>query len=156
MMVPIHPRRETARPWLGALWPAAAALLLAGCVIVPLPMGEGEVTEGREVQLPANEVPGLLGRSRAEVIDRLGEPGALWEERRILIYAWDRVHTKLFWLVAGGYRAAGGIIDVPTHYLLLIQIGEDGTVARAERCTRPMTSLFGDFLRGWADGKPCS
>jgi hypothetical protein len=53
-------------------------------------------------------------------------------------------------------RAAGGIIDVPTHYLLLIAVDHQGRVARAERCVRPAYEGFGDFLRAWADGRHCS
>ncbi len=131
------------------------AACLAGCLVVPLPMGEGEVTEGREVPVEPANLSALLGRSKAEVLALLGEPGAVWDERRVLVYAWDRIHLKLLWIVAGGYRAAGGIIDVPTHYLLLIETGDDGAVTRAERCVRPMAQRFGVFLREWADGRRC-
>lgn len=53
-------------------------------------------------------------------------------------------------------RAAGGIIDVPTHYLLLVAVDDQGRVACAERCVRPAYEGFCDFLRAWADGRHCS
>ncbi|MCU0888700.1 MAG: hypothetical protein MUC64_11935 [Rubritepida sp.] len=129
-------------------------LALPGCII-PLPQGEGEVTEGREISDAATLAAALVGTERAVLIARLGEPQAIWEERSILVYAWDRVHLKLLWIIAGGLRAAGGIIDVPTHYLLLVALDDQGRVARAERCVRPLNEGFGDFLRAWADGRRC-
>jgi hypothetical protein len=133
----------------------AVALLLSACVI-PLPQGEGEVTEGREIPAAQDLAGAIVGTPREDLIARLGEPYAIWEERGILVYAWDRVHLKLFWIIAGGMRAAAGIIDVPTHYLLLIALDDSGRVVRAERCLRPLHEGFGDFLKAWADGTRCS
>lgn len=128
---------------------------LAGCVI-PLPQGEGEVTEGREIAGAEALADGLAGTSREVLLAQLGEPYAVWEERGILVYAWDRVHLKLLWIIAGYMTASAGIIDVPTHYLLLVALDDEGRVARAERCVRPLHEGFGAFLRTWADGKRCS
>ncbi|WP_291298286.1 hypothetical protein [Elioraea sp.] len=131
-------------------------MLLAACIVIPLPQGEGVVSEGREIA-PGDAGTIALGRmSRPELVAALGEPAAIWEERRVLIYAWDRVQLKLLWIIAGGMRAAGGIVDVPTHHLLLVQLDDHDVVTRAERCTRPMHEGFGDFLRTWADGRRCS
>jgi hypothetical protein len=141
---------------LGALALAAAAVAtLPACVVVPLPQGDGVVIEGREVA-PVDAATIALGAMlRADLVAMLGEPAAIWEERRVLVYAWDRVHLKLLWIIAGGMRAAGGIVDVPTHYLLLVQLDERDVVTRTERCIRPMQETFGHFLRAWADGRPC-
>jgi hypothetical protein len=134
---------------------AAAAFLIAGCIILPLPQGEGEVTEGREIADAETLAASLAGTPREVLRERLGEPQAVWEERGILVYAWDRVHLKLL-LIMGGYGAgAVGLFDVPTHYLLLIALDDTGHVRRAERCLRPLHETFGDFLRAWADGKRC-
>jgi hypothetical protein len=134
---------------------ALALLVLPGCVI-PLPQGEGEVTEGREITGAEELAARLAGTPRDVLATTLGEPQAIWEERGILVYAWDRVHLKLLWIIAGGMRAAGGIVDVPTHYVLLVALDDQGRVARAERCVRPLHEGFGEFLRAWADGKRCS
>ena len=133
----------------------ALAMALPGCV-VPLPQGDGAVTEGREIIGAETLGAGLAGTPRDVLVTRLGEPYAIWEERGILVYAWDRVHLKLLWIIAGGMRAAGGIVDVPTHYVLLVALDDQGRVARAERCVRPLHEGFGDFLRAWADGRRCS
>jgi hypothetical protein len=144
--------RGSAARWLVLV----AVAILPGCIVVPLPQGEGVVTEGREVPREPTSAIQIGRMSRAELIASLGEPAAIWEERRILVYAWDRVHTKVLWILAGGLRAAGGLIDVPTHYLLLVQLDDDDHVSRAERCVRPLSVGFGAFLREWADGKACA
>lgn len=133
-----------------------AVLLVSGCVVIPLPQGEGEVTEGREITGAEGLAARLAGTPRDVLVTTLGEPQAIWEERGILVYAWDRVHLKLLWIIAGGMRAAGGTLDVPTHYVLLVALDDQGRVVRAERCVRPMHEGFGDFLRAWADGRRCS
>lgn len=143
------------RVWFALALLLAAAVPLGGCLVVPLPQGEGELTEGREILPEQSRAIAAGSMTRAELVAALGEPEAVWEERRILVYAWDRVHLKLLWILAGGMRAAAGIVDVPTHYLLLVAFDEDGRVRRAERCQRPITISFGTFLRGWADGTPC-
>ena len=134
----------------------AMAIPLSGCVVIPLPQGEGEVTEGREVPEARSTIiePGRV--MRTALLAHLGEPQAIWDERHIVIYAWDRVHLKLLWILAGGMRAAAGVIDVPTHYMLLVQFDEKGMVSRAERCVRPAMASYGAFLREWADGKRCT
>jgi hypothetical protein len=134
---------------------AVALPLLSACVVVPLPQGEGVVTEGREIAAGTPQEAALARMSRADLVAALGEPAAIWEERRVFVYAWDRVHLKLLVIIAGGMRAAGGILDVPTHYLLLVQLDDDDRVTRAERCVRPPHQGFGEFLRAWADGMQC-
>lgn len=133
-----------------------AASLLAGCIAVPVPLGEGHVTEGREVTRDRSAAVAIAGTSRDVLLARLGEPQAVWEERRILVYAWDRVHLAVLLLLAGPLTAAAALVDVPTHHLLLIEFDEAGVVRRAERCIRPLHRGFGDFLRAWADGGSCA
>jgi len=133
-----------------------AIAALGGCVALPVPLGEGQVTEGREVT-PEQAAGIEIGvTTRETLLARLGEPQAVWDERNILVYAWDRVQLRILWAVAGPTVAAAGLVDVPTHYLLLIQLDEAGRVRRAERCVRPSREGFGDFLRAWADERPCA
>lgn len=141
---------------LGTATLTALAALLTGCIALPIPMGEGRVTEGREITRDQSAVIEIGGTSRETLLARLGDPEAVWEECGILVYAWDRVHLRILWVLAGPATAAAGLLDVPTHYLLLIQLDEAGRARRAERCVRPLTESFGDFLRDWADGRPCA
>ena len=141
--------------FLRARLPILAAATLAGCVVLPIPQGEGEVTEGREIAAERSATVHVPGASRAEVLESLGEPAAIWLDRRVFVYAWDRVHWKVLWFAAAPYAAAGGLVDLPTHYALLIQFDATGHVLRAERCVRPSLTEFGTFLTEWADGRPC-
>jgi hypothetical protein len=129
---------------------------LAGCIALPIPLGEGRVTQGREIAPEQSAIVAIDGTPRAVLLARLGEPQAVWEERSIVIYAWDRVHMAVLVLIAGPAAAAGALFEVPTHYLLLVQFDESGVVRRAERCVRPLQQGFGDFLRAWADGRSCA
>jgi len=142
-------------PLRRALLASLGALALAGCVMLPLPQDNGAITEGREIAAERSATLELGRTTRPEVLERLGEPSAIWEERRLLVYAWDRVHWKLLVILAARTGAAGGIFDLPTHYMLLVQFDADGRVSRAERCERPGLTRFGAFLREWADGKRC-
>jgi outer membrane protein assembly factor BamE (lipoprotein component of BamABCDE complex) len=163
-MQPMPPRlisRQRAPPRSGLTWFSAplltaALLATAACIVLPLPQGEGEVTEGhaQPIQALIHLVPGRT--TRAEVEQALGEPTAIWLDHDIYVYAWDRVHWKLLWVLAGGMRAAAGIIDFPTHYILLIQFDRHGIVQRAERCVRPMATTVGAFLESWAEGAHCA
>jgi len=128
---------------------------MVGCVAVPIPQGEGEVTEGREITAEGARAIEIGRTSRGEVLDRLGEPAAIWAEQRVFVYAWDRVHMKLLWAAGGGYSGAVGVLDVPTHYMLLLQFDLNDRVSRAERCVRPALTRYGTFLREWADGQAC-
>ncbi|MCC7425325.1 MAG: hypothetical protein IT557_00325 [Alphaproteobacteria bacterium] len=132
-----------------------AGLGLAGCVVLPLPQDNGEITEGREIAAERSATLELGRTTRAEVTEKLGEPQAIWEERRLFVYAWDRVHWKLLVILAARTGAAGGIFDLPTHYMLLVQFDANDRLSRAERCERLGLTRFGTFLREWADGKRC-
>ncbi len=135
---------------------ALAGLALAGCIALPIPAGEGSVTEGREITAGQSAAIAPGGTTRAALLAGLGEPQAVWEERNILVYAWDRVHLRVLWVLAGHLAAAAGVVDVPTHYLLLVELDEAGIVRRAERCIRPLYEEFGAFLRAWAEGRRCA
>ncbi len=147
--------RAMARAVFASAGCGLAATVLAGCIALPIPLGEGRVTQGREIGPEQSAVVAIGGTSRDVLLARLGEPQAVWEERNILVYAWDRVHMAVLVLIAGPVTAAGALFDVPTHQLLLVQLDEAGVVRRAERCVRPLHEGFGHFLRAWADGRPC-
>lgn len=154
-MAPMHTRfaQLAARlaPRLAALAPALFPLwALAGCIAVPIPLGEGHVSAGREVTgaAQATLAPGRTGR--AEVLAALGEPSATWDEAGVLVYDWDRVRWIVLWLVGGPGGGAGGVLELPEHHMLLLQFGPDGVLRRTEHARRPDGVSYGAFLRRWA------
>lgn len=126
------------------------ALALAGCLAVPVPLGEGYVSAGREVtdRQQARLAPGST--TRAEVLAVLGEPSATWDEEGIVVYDWDRVRMVVLWVLAGAGRAAGGVLELPEHHLLLLRFDAAGVLRRIEHAARPPGVSYGDVLRGWA------
>ncbi len=125
-------------------------LPLSGCVVLPIPLGEGHVSAGREAS-PESQGTLLLGATtRGEVLARLGEPTAVWDDAGIVVYDWDRVRWKLLWVVGGGGRGAFGATDLPAHHMLLLQFDASGTLQRAEHAERPPGVTYGAFLRNWA------
>jgi hypothetical protein len=144
----MHRVMPSHRPCLRDILPLALIpLILTGCIVIPIPIGEGYVSKGQEVAGPGMMSLQAGVTTRQDVLARLGEPRLVWDEERIVVYDWDRVNMLLFWAMTGG---ANALTEVSTHHLLLIQFDAAGVVLRAERTTRPGDASFGAFLRSWA------
>lgn len=126
-----------------------------GCGTVSLPLGKGEVTEGREITAESAGAIEIGRTSRDDLLLRLGEPAAIWADQRIFVYAWDRVSWKFLWVSGDGDSGGVGLADAPRHHMLLIQFDMADRVSRAERCVRPAQIGYGAFLREWANGQAC-
>lgn len=126
-------------------------VLQAGCML-PIPTQEHKVLAGKPVseeQLAFLD-PGVT--TQREVVDRLGQPDAIWDEARLYTYHWAMRQGILLWAVGGGYSGAAGMTDLPRNYLLLIQFDEDDRVQRFERAVRPALEPYGEFLEKWVAG----
>jgi hypothetical protein len=130
-----------------------AWLGLAGCVMVPIPTGEGKVLDGKpitEEQL-AFLSPGVT--TTQEVVERLGKPIVIWEEARVFVYNWKMRQGILFWAVGGASQGAmaggAGMTDIPRHYLLLIRFDEQERVRYFERAVCPLNVSYSEFLKEW-------
>lgn len=124
-------------------------LILAGCLVLPIPTPENKVLEGKPV---AEEELGFLDVAcvtKQEVIQRLGSPNVIWVEPNLFVYHWEMRQGLLFWAVGAYYTGAMGLEDIPKHYLLLIQFDRDDTVTRYGREVRPLTQSYPAFLREW-------
>ena len=142
------PRTRSMIPPLLCVW-----IVLAGCVMVPIPTGEDKVLGGtpiKEEQITFL-ASGVTGRQ--EVLERLGNPIVIWEEARVFVYNWQMRQGILFWAVGGASQGAmaggAGMTDIPKHYLLLIQFDEEDRVRRFERAVCPLTTPYPKFLREW-------
>lgn len=125
-------------------------LLLAGCIVLPIPLGEGYVSAGREPP-PGAEARFTLGTTtRTEVIASLGEPSATWDEAGVIVYDWDRVRWVVLWLIGGRGGAAAGAFELPDHHMLILRFDQAGILRRAEHALRPEGTSYGTFLRQWA------
>ena len=131
------------------------ALVLSSCIVLPIPRDQ---VEGHPVTADPKVVLHAGITTRDEVIARLGQPTAIWEEKRIFAYSWDQVKWAMLWLVGAYSGMAGGVVDLPTHHMLLIQFDENDRVKRVGQVDRPNSEAYGKFLVDWAngaqDGKP--
>jgi len=127
---------------------AVIAISLAGCVPIPR-----DHVEGREIDPNAVTLIKAGITTRQEVIAQLGEPTAIWEQERVLVYSWDRVNWTVIWFIPAGYTGQAGAINIYSKEMLLIQVDETDRVKRAESVVKPMSVSFGEFLRDWANGK---
>jgi len=132
-------------------------LPLSACVVLPVPLGEGHISAGREVSQESQGTLLVGATTRAEVLVRLGEPSAVWDDAGVVVYDWDRVQWLLVWVVGGAGRGAIGGMELPVHHMLLLQFDAAGILQRAEHAERPPGVGYGAFLRSWAakgNGRP--
>ena len=124
-------------------------LSLTSCVMLPIPTTEGKVLAGKPVT--EEQLSFLVANitTRQDVIERLGNPNIIWEDRRVFAYNWDMRQGILFWAVGAHYTGGAGMIDIPKHYLLLIQFDEQYLVQRFERTVRPLSQSYIEFLKEW-------
>ena len=129
-------------------------LLLTSCIMIPIPTPESKILAGKPVTDEQLDFLNL-NPTKQEVMERLGNPSFIWEDKRIFTYNWDMRQGILIWAVgamtaSGGAAGGGGVEDIPKHYLLLIQFDEQEQVMRWERATRPLYQTYIDFLQDWA------
>lgn len=126
-----------------------ALISQTGCILLPIPTHEHKVLAGSPV---TEEQLVFLVRNvttKSEVTGRLGSPDVIWEEAHLFAYNWVVRQGILVWAVGAGYSGAGGISDIPKHYMLLIQFDDQDRVQRFERAVRPSYKSYGDFLKEW-------
>lgn len=117
------------------LGPAGLPLVMLAPVAAVYGAGKGASTNACPVTAHAMAMPAdLAGLSRRDILERLGLPNAVSDERSVIVYH--------------GPDAATG--------LLLIQFDPTGHVRRAER-TRPradeVRTRFAEYVRRWSDGE---
>jgi hypothetical protein len=143
------PRGRTQRYCRGALLLASlAAANLAACVIIPIPVDH---TRGRVVDPKTAIEIGVT--TREEIVSRVGEPDAVWEDERVLVYSWE--HSNLL-LIVGAGGPGGAVVGAGYVYrdrMLLIKFDDTDRVLRAEWVERPPGKPYGELLSEWAKGK---
>ncbi len=130
------------------------SLVLAGCVLLPIPLPENKVLAGKPVTEEQLSFLSSKDTTMQQVIDRLGNPNVIWEDTRIFVYHWEMRQGILFWAVGAYYSGAMGMMEIPKHYLLLIQFNEQDRIVRFDRVVRPLTQSYSDFLQAWGKNVP--
>ena len=114
-------------------WLIMVALVLPGCIVVPVPH-PATVLRGRPgVSGPGSWAFVEMGQTnREEVVVRLGEPDYRWRSDGVLVYHWVTTEWLILWAVAGNGAAAGGAYDVPIGHFLVVSLDERGWVSGVE------------------------
>jgi len=130
--------------WCRSLLVSLSAAGLVACIILPVPVDH---TRGRAVD-PKTIAVGVT--TKDEVFARVGEPDAIWEDERIVVYGWEHAN----WLFAALFPNDAGAAYRYSDQLLFVQFDETGRAARADWVERPKEVSFGTLVRNWAKGEP--
>lgn len=129
----------------------AVSLLLTtvSCILLPIPIGVGDVLEGEKVT--AEQFCFLLDPStrQVDIVEQLGQPDLIWEKPKVYAYHWRVSDGILFWMVAGYVQGVGGTVQLSSAYVLLIQFDETGKIIRLDRLPMPGFNNYGQTLRDW-------
>ncbi len=114
--------------------------LVTGCLVVPIPDNRCDPAIRANVSPQTVTHLGTGDVSRTEVLLQLGEPDEVAREERQFRYHTERIKWDIFWVLAGGYNATWGNIEVRKYYDLVLRFDEQG-------------KLFeGAWLDGWSPG----
>ena len=119
----------------------ALTLLMSGCLVVPIPANRLVPAARTNITPQTVNHLGTNGVSRTEVLLQLGEPDEVSLEGRQFRYHTERVKWDVYWVLAGGYSATDGIIEVKKLYDLVLRFDDRGIL------------VSGSWLDGWLPGK---
>ena len=116
-------------------------LLMTGCVVVPIPANRPDPSVRTNITPETVNHLGAGDVSRTDVLLQLGEPDEVSLEERQFRYHTERIKWDVYWLLAGGYSATDGIIEVKRFYDLVLRFDDRGILVE------------GSWLDGWLPGK---
>ena len=122
---------RTAWRWSGLLTLAAAAALLAGCLIIPVDYHATGSRHNVNHKTPEVLQPGVT--TKEEVFLKFGEPDFASEDGHRLGYAWTKV--KAIWAVAG-YGGGGASGEIKRSYVLEAAFDASNRVSRVRLLTK--------------------
>jgi hypothetical protein len=105
---------------------AAAAGLVAGCLVIPVDYYEAGSRHNLSTKTGNTLTTGLT--TKEEIFLSLGEPDYASEDGRRLGYAWTKV--KAVWVIAGQGSAAAG--EIQRSYVLVATFDDSNRVFRVQ------------------------
>jgi outer membrane protein assembly factor BamE (lipoprotein component of BamABCDE complex) len=112
---------------------AGGALLLAGCLVIPVDYYKTGSRHNLNTKTPEKLQVGTT--TKEEVALLLGEPDVVYEDGQNLRYCWKKV--KAFWSVAvgttgGGVAAAGANGEIHRQYVLSVSFDSSNRVSQVQ------------------------
>ena len=114
--------------------------LVTGCLLVPIPADRPGLGVRTNITPQTADHLGTGDVSRTAVLLQLGEPDEVSPGERQFSYRTQRTKCDLFWVLAGGYNANCGVIEVNKYYNLVLRFDDRGKLVE------------GSWLEGWAAG----
>jgi outer membrane protein assembly factor BamE (lipoprotein component of BamABCDE complex) len=104
----------------------AAALLLAGCIVIPVDYYADYSRRNLNLKTPATLAPGRT--TKDEVFLKLGEPDYASDDGTRVGYTWQKVKAVVVW----GAGGAGGVNESAKTYLLQISFDPANLVSHVD------------------------
>ena len=125
------------------------AVLIAGCVAIPIPAMKETVVSGQAVA--EDEVRSMVssGEDLLDVKARFGEPVVNLGPQQIYVYKWTVSKGKLVWFTGGRGAAAFGLEPLTASHLFIIVFGQDGKVLKTGTTQFKPFGTMTEQVRDW-------
>jgi hypothetical protein len=100
--------------------------------MVPIPASEKDVVSGRKIDKIELEFVQRGVTKRADVIEMLGKPYAVFEDLNIIAYQWETIAGHVLWTVISPAGGPSGMFDFAKHYFLFVAFDHDDIVTKFE------------------------
>jgi hypothetical protein len=121
------------------------AILIAGCIAIPIPAKEETVVFGRAITAEEAQAINVVGEGRLEARNRFGAPTLDFGPQRIYVYVWVVNKGAVF---VGGYGFANRRPWLTTH-LLVVAFDLDGRVLKIATSELGQWDTVSEHVRGW-------
>ena len=137
-------RGKLAFPWFQGWLLAFVLALMAGCVFIPTPehgllSGRGAINEEDMVLLEVGQT------TREQVLLRFGEPAAILDDERTLIYYWRVLRGYIVALASVGMN----VWPIGKDYLFLMEFDDKGILKRFERTSLGLMESVAERVDQW-------
>jgi len=128
-------RARPKRPTHGGAWlliPAAGAILLTGCLVIPVDFHAGGSRHNVNAEVQSKLQSGVM--TKEEVFLWLGEPDHVSEDGQRIGYAWRKV--KVLWIVVLPPYGGGPGGEIDKSYLLQVSFDPSNRVSGVNLLTQ--------------------
>lgn len=136
-------------PRLRSLVFSTLAVLISGCIAIPILAGEETVVFDSAIAEDEVRSKVSIGENELDVKARLGEPILNFGPRKIFVYQWGIRKGSVFWAIGGPGAAIAGVEPVVMSHLLFIAFDPDGNVLKTGTTTYKPFDSMAEQVREW-------
>lgn len=127
----------------------ALAILIAGCVAIPIPANEEAVVFGSAVTEDEVRSKVSIGENESDVKALLGEPTINFGPRKVFVYQWSIRKGSVLWALGGPGGGAAGAEPLVMSHLLFIAFDPDGKVLKTGTAEYKPSESMAEQVREW-------